>query len=179
MNVAADTAVTINYTLTNDSGEVLETSQGRDPLTYIHGAGRLIKGLEVAMDGKSPKDAFTVRIGPEDAYGDYRKDLVFEVPKSQFQEFDGLEVGIPLRVQTPNGAMVVTVGEIGDDSVILDGNHPLAGIALTFNIELLDVRDATAEELDEVRQPAACAGSCGESCGEGCGDESSHGGCCC
>ena len=179
MNVAADKAVTINYTLTNDSGEVLETSQGRDPLTYIHGAGRLIKGLEVAMDGKSPKDAFTVRIAPEDAYGDYRKDLVFEVPKSQFQEFDGLEVGIPLRVQTPNGAMVVTVGEIGDDSVILDGNHPLAGIALTFNIELLDVRDATAEELDEVRQPAACAGSCGESCGEGCGDDSSHGGCCC
>jgi FKBP-type peptidyl-prolyl cis-trans isomerase SlyD len=180
MKVAKDKAVTIEYTLTNENGEMLETSRGKEPLTYVQGTNSLIKGLEAALEGKSPKNVFTATIKPEDAYGEYRQDLLFKVPRDQFREIQGLEVGIPLRVQTPNGATVVIVAGIEDDHVMLDGNHPLAGMALTFDVEVLNVRNATEEELQNA-QGRGCGSSCGESCSEGCGEgcgEEGHSGCC-
>ncbi len=173
MIIAKDTAVTLEYTLSDESGETLESSKGREPLTYIHGSGGLIKGFETALEGRSPKDSFSFTVTPEDGYGERRQELLFQAPKEQFDSVPDLVVGMPLRVQTPNGAMVVTVAGIEDDKVLLDGNHPLAGKALTFAVEVLDVRAATEDELEEARQPSegcgdSCGSSCGDSCGEGC-----------
>jgi FKBP-type peptidyl-prolyl cis-trans isomerase SlyD len=169
MIITKDKAVTLEYTLSDENGETLETSKGREPLTYIHGSGGLIKGFETALEGKSPKDAFSFTVKPEEGYGERRQDLVFQAPKEQFGGVTDLAVGMPLRVQTTNGAMVVTVAGIEDELVLLDANHPLAGKALTFAVEVLDVRDATEEELEESSQPAeGCGSSCGSSCEEGC-----------
>jgi FKBP-type peptidyl-prolyl cis-trans isomerase SlyD len=169
MIITKDKAVTLEYTLSDENGETLETSKGREPLTYIHGSGGLIKGFETALEGRSPKDAFSFTVKPEEGYGDRRQDLVFQAPKEQFGGVADLAVGMPLRVQTTNGAMVVTVTGIEDELVLLDANHPLAGKALTFAVEVLDVRDATEEELEESCHPAeGCGSSCGSSCEEGC-----------
>lgn len=175
MIITKDTAVTLNYTLTDENGETLESSKGREPLTYIHGSGGLIKGFEEAMEGRSPEDSFSFTVKPEDAYGERRPDLFFQAPKEQFTGLSDLEIGMPLRVQTSNGAMVVTVAGIEDDKVLLDGNHPLAGKALTFAVEVLDVRQATEEELEDVRHAAQ---GCGDSCGSSCGESSCCDSCC-
>ncbi len=161
MKIGKDKAVTVNYTLRNEEGQVVDTSQGREPLSYIHGSGSLIKGFETALEGKSAKESVTFTVRPEDGYGEYRKDLLFKVPKERFQGMEGIEVGTPLRLQRPEGSMVVVVADVGDDYVVLDGNHPLAGATLTFDVEVLGVRDATAEELQE--SCGSCASSC-ESC---------------
>jgi FKBP-type peptidyl-prolyl cis-trans isomerase SlyD len=178
MKISKDKVVTLNYTLT-EGEEVLETSDGREPLMYIHGSGGLIKGFEAAMEGRSPKDTFGFTVSPEDGYGVPQEHLIFQAAREQFQQIPELTIGMPLRVQTPEGAMVVRIAEVHDDHVLLDANHPLSGKTLTFNVEVLEVRDATAEELEDAAQAeeAACgcesAGSCGSSCGTSCGE-----GCC-
>ena len=172
MIIAKDKAVTLEYTLSDESGETLESSKGREPLTYIHGTGGLIRGFEVALEGKSPKDNFSFTVKPDDAYGERRQEMLFQAPKEQLKSVAGLSVGMPLRVQTPSGAMVVTVAAIEDDKVLLDGNHPLAGKDVTFAVEVLDVRDATAEEIALAHHPAeGCGTSCGTSCGSTCGED--------
>ena len=169
MIIAKDKAVTLEYTLSDERGETIESSKGRAPLTYVHGSGGLIKGFETALEGRSAKESFSFIVKPEDGYGDRRENLLFQAPKEQFSGIPELAVGMPLRVQTSNGAMVVTIAGIEEDKVLLDGNHPLAGKALTFVVEVLDVRDATAEELEEASQPEeGCGGGCGSSCGEEC-----------
>jgi len=169
MIIAKDKAVTLDYTLCDESGETLESSKGREPLTYIHGSGGLIKGFETALEGRSPKDAFSFTVKPEEAYGERRQDLLFQAPKEQFSEVKDLKEGMPLRVQTTKGTMVVTVAAIEDDKVLLDANHPLAGKALTFAVEVLDVRDATVEEIEESQRSAeGCGSTCGSTCQEGC-----------
>lgn len=171
MRVAKDTAVTVNYTLSNELGETLKTSKGKTPLTYIHGAG-LIRGFERALEGRSPEEAFSFTLKPEEAYGERREELLFRVDKEQVREIPELAKGTALRVRTPDGAMVAMVVEIEDDKVLLDGNHPLAGMTLTFDVEVLDVREASQAELADARQchEGACAGSCGDSCGDSCGE---------
>jgi FKBP-type peptidyl-prolyl cis-trans isomerase SlyD len=170
MIIAKDTAVTLEYTLSDENGETLESSKGREPLTYIHGSGSLIKGFEQAMEGKSPKDNFSFTVKPEDGYGEKNPDLFFQAPREQFTGLtDELAVGMPLRVQTSNGPMIVTVAGIEDERVLLDGNHPLAGKSLTFAVEVLDVRQATEEELEDARHESQ---GCGDSCGSSCGDSS-------
>ncbi len=173
MIIAKDKAVTLNYTLSDESGKTLETSIGKDPLTYIHGSGGLVKGFEAAMAGRSVKDSFSFTVKPEDGYGERRQELIFQAAKEQLKEIPDLAIGMPLRVQTPDGALVVTIAGFEEGKVLLDGNHPLAGKDLTFAVEVLDVRDATAEELEENQAAAGCAGSCGDSCGDACGE-----GCC-
>ena len=176
MRIARDRAVTIEYTLKNENGEVIETSRGDYPLIYVQGSGNLLGALEAELEGKSPKAVFSLTVEPEDAYGEYQENLLFKVPKEQFGQIQGLEIGMPLRVQTPNGPIVVIVAEIKDDHVVLDGNHPLAGMALTFDVEVLNVRDATKEELEGAHHHG-CGTSCGDHCAEGCG-ERDHSGCC-
>ena len=134
----------------------------------------LIKGFEAAVEGRAENESFSFNVKPEDGYGEFRDDLVFELPKYRLAEIPGLEVGMALKMETPNGAMIVRVTGIDDDKVSLDGNHPLAGVELRFDVEVLEVRDSTPDELDELARraaEAACSGSCSDSCCSSCGGE--------
>ncbi|MCX7084057.1 MAG: peptidylprolyl isomerase [Methylococcales bacterium] len=148
MQVADNTAVSIHYTLTNDQGEVLDSSDGGDALVYLHGSGNIISGLEAALLGKKIGDKFNVRIAPEDAYGVVTEDMVQMISKDMFEGIDQIEVGMQFHADVSYGSGVVTVVNIDGDNVTIDGNHPLAGEALTFDVEIIDIRPATKEELD-------------------------------
>ena len=145
--IANDTVVQFNYTLTNSDGDVLDKSNG-EPLAYLHGHHNIISGLESKMEGKSVGDKFTVTGAPEDAYGEYLSEAVQEVPRANFQGVENIEAGMQFQSQTDDGhVMLVTVKDVNDDIVVVDGNHPLAGVTLTFDVEVVDVRKATADEI--------------------------------
>ncbi len=148
MQIAQDKVVLIHYTLRNDSGEVLDSSSGGDALAYLHGQGNIIPGLEKALEGKQAGDKLTVKVEPAEGYGQRDAQLVQQVPRRQF---GGAEVqpGMQFHAQTSQGQRrVVTVTNIAGDMVTVDGNHPLAGENLHFDVEVADVRDATSEELE-------------------------------
>ncbi|MDO4426764.1 MAG: peptidylprolyl isomerase [Moraxella sp.] len=145
--IANDTVVLFNYTLTNAKGETLDASQGT-PLAYLHGHHNIIPGLESQLAGKSVGDKLVVTVAPEDAYGEYLAEAVQEVPRANFQGVDNIEAGMQFQTQTEDGhVMLVTVKDVTDDVVIVDGNHPLAGETLTFDVEIVEVRAATADEI--------------------------------
>ncbi len=147
MQISKDKVVTIDYTLKDDEGTVVDTSEGRDALVYLHGANNLIPGLEVALEGKAVGDDLAVRIAPEDAYGARDDEKLKAVPRHLFGD-DEIKAGAQYHATGPNGeSMVVTVTEVGDDNVVVDGNHPLAGAHLNFDVKVVEVRDATAEEI--------------------------------
>lgn len=150
MTIQKDKVVTMHYHLTNtDDGQVLDSSQGGDPLTYLHGSGTIIPGLEQALDGLDVGAAKTVQVTPADAYGEYDEDMVQTLPRTDFDGIDNLEVGMRLQAQDQDGnEFVVHIASIEGDEVVIDGNHPLAGVPLTFEIEIVAVRDATTEELE-------------------------------
>jgi len=148
MLIAANKAVSIDYTLTNDIGEVIDSSAGGAPLVYLQGAGNIIPGLEKALDGKTQGDELTVTIEPEDAYGEYSAELVSTLSRSMFEGVDELEVGMQFHASAPDGQMqIVTIRDLDGDDVTVDGNHPLAGQRLTFQVKIVDVRDASQEEV--------------------------------
>jgi FKBP-type peptidyl-prolyl cis-trans isomerase SlyD len=142
-----DSVVNFNYTLTNAAGEVLDKSQG-EPLVYLHGAHNIVPGLENAMLGKQVGDKFKVTVEPEEAYGEYQAEMVQEVPRNMFQGVDDIQAGMQFQAQTDDGVQVVTVKDVTPELVIVDANHPLAGQALTFDVEVVAIRVATAEELE-------------------------------
>lgn len=145
--IANDMVVSLHYTLTNDKGEVLDKSSDA-PLSYLHGHHNIIAGLENALLGKQAGDELTVSVAPQDAYGEYLAEAVQEVPRSNFQGVDNIQAGMQFQTQTEDGhVMLVTVKEANDDMVIVDGNHPLAGVPLTFEVKIVEVRPATQEEL--------------------------------
>ena len=148
MQIAENTAVSIHYTLTNDQGEVLDSSDGGDALFYLHGSGNIISGLEAALIGKKVGDKLNVRIEPQDAYGVVSDDMVQVISKDMFEGVDHIEVGMQFHADVSHGPGIVTVVNIDGDNVTIDGNHPLAGEALTFDVEIVEVRAATKEELD-------------------------------
>ena len=147
MRIAKNTVVAIDYTLTDDDGHVLDSSDGREPLSYLHGTGGIIPGLERELDGKQAGDELKVAVTPEDGYGQRNEALRQEVPRSQFDEVENLDVGMQFRVDSNAGPLVITVVEIVDDVVTVDGNHPLAGVNLNFAVTVREVRAATEEEL--------------------------------
>ncbi len=147
MNIAKDHVVEIEYTLTDDEGKVLDTSDGRDPLTYLHGGQNIIPGLEKELEGKVVGDALKVKVDPAEAYGEFNKSLINEVPKEELAQIPELKVGIQLQAQSPQGVQIFTVTAIGETCVTLDGNHPLAGMTLNFDVKVKTVRPATEEEL--------------------------------
>ena len=147
MQVADDMAVSIHYTLTNDAGEVLDSSEGSEPLNYLQGSGNIISGLDRAVLGKVVGDKFNVRIPAEDAYGEIEEDMVDVISREMFEGVDNLEVGMQFNADVSSGAGIVTIVAIEGDDVTIDGNHPLAGQALTIEVEVVDVRLATKEEL--------------------------------
>ena len=146
MQITNQTAVKFHYTLTDNSGEQLDSSIGQEPLVYLHGQGNIIPGLEAALAGKQIGDSFTVTIQPEDAYGLVDDSMRQLVSRKMFDDLD-IEVGMQFHADVSHGSGIITITEINGDDVIVDGNHPLAGVALTFDVEVVDVRPATADEL--------------------------------
>lgn len=147
MQISERTVATFHYTLTNDAGEIIDSSAGREPLTYLHGGGNIVPGLEKEMVGRCVGDTFNVVVTAKEGYGEANPMMIQVVPKAAFQGVDKLEVGMEFQAQTPQGPMSVAIAKIEDDEVTVDGNHPLAGKTLHFAIEVTDVRDASVEEL--------------------------------
>ncbi len=147
MQIAKDTVGLIEYVLKNEHGEQIDASEGQ-PLAYLHGHQNLIPGLENELEGKTVGDKFTAVIQPELAYGERNDALVQTVPSSMFQGVDELEVGMRFEAQSEQGMHSVEITNIEEDQVTVDGNHPLAGMPLTFDVEIVGVRAATEDELD-------------------------------
>lgn len=147
MPIAPNDVVTIHYTLRDDSDAVIDRSSAEEPLAYLHGHGNIIPGLERELTGRSAGERLTVRISPADGYGEYDKQLVQRVPRRTLKGIAGLRVGMRLQTSTGQGPRAVTVTHIAGDMVTLDGNHPLAGKSLSFEVEITAVRSATEEEL--------------------------------
>jgi FKBP-type peptidyl-prolyl cis-trans isomerase SlyD len=145
VQIGADKAVTIHYTLRDDGGEVLDSSDGRDPLIYLHGTGNIVPGLEKALDGKQAGDEVKVKVTPAEGYGERDEANVRNVPRRRLPE-GKIEPGMRLRLQTEHGPMIVAVTAVEGDYVTIDGNHALAGMTLHFEVKVVEVRDATAEE---------------------------------
>lgn len=147
MQVAENCVVLIHYTLSNGLGEVLDTSDGGEPLAYLHGAGNIIPGLENALLGRQAGDKLKVEVAPADGYGDRDEKLVQDVPRRAFQGIRDIQPGMSFTAQGPNGPTRVVVKRVVSDIVTVDGNHPLAGVPLSFEVEVTEVRQATEEEL--------------------------------
>jgi FKBP-type peptidyl-prolyl cis-trans isomerase SlyD len=147
LSIKKDSVVSFNYTLKDDTGDIIDSSAPGEPLAYLHGHGNIVPGLERELEGKAAHDKLSVKIAPADAYGEYDKNLVQKIPRRSLKGIAKVTVGMRLHAQTPQGPQAVTVTAVTGDMVTIDANHPLAGQNLNFDIEIVDVRDATAEEL--------------------------------
>lgn len=148
MKVAENAVVVIDYTLTDNEGEVIDSSEGAGPLAYLHGMGNIITGLETALLGKEAGDEVKASIEPANAYGERHEDMKQDVPKELFGGIDKIEVGMQFQSETDDGPVMVTVVAIGDEMITVDGNHPLAGVHLNFDVTIREVREASEEELE-------------------------------
>ena len=147
MAIEKDKVVSIDYTLTGDNGQVLDSSNGREPLAYLHGAGNIIPGLESALEGKDEGDELNVQIPPDQAYGHRDERMVQPVPRTAFQGVADIQPGMQFQAQTNAGPRLITVVGVEGDQVTIDANHPLAGATLKFDVKVVNVRDATSEEM--------------------------------
>jgi FKBP-type peptidyl-prolyl cis-trans isomerase SlyD len=148
VDITADKVVLIHYTLKDDSGAVLDSSAGGEPLAYIQGHGNLVPGLEKALEGKQDGSTVAVTVAPADGYGIRDAALVQRMPKRSLQGSGEIRKGMQFQGRTDDGMRLFTVTAVVGDMVTLDGNHPLADQNLHFNVEIVSVRDATAEELE-------------------------------
>lgn len=139
--------VSFHYTLSNSKGDPIESSREREPMSYLHGSGNIIPGLEKAMTGKAAGEQFEVTVEPAEAYGERNESGVQRVPAKHFKHMGRLEPGQPVVLQTKQGPVQVTVVKVGRFNIDIDRNHPLAGQTLTFDVEVTDVREATEEEI--------------------------------
>lgn len=172
MNITKHSAVTIHYRLSDQQGQLIESSFEADPMVYLHGAENLIPGLESALEGKAAGQIIEVTIDCEQAYGPYHDSLRQEVPLAAFGDIEDIVPGMRFIAETEMGQRPVQVTEVLDNSVVVDGNHPLAGQSLNFYVEVMDVREASAEEVAHGHIHAH---------GGGCGGHHHHhdeGGCC-
>lgn len=179
MKIEKDKLVQINYVLTDSEGKEIDSSKDTGPLQYIHGNGYLIKGLESQLEGKEPGSKFTAFVEAKDAYGVYDEKLVIDVPRTQFDTSVEIEVGMQFQAAGPMGPTIVTVKKVSDQNITVDANHELAGKDLTFDVEVVEVRDLTEDEFKQMT--SGCGGGCG-GCGGNCGDgdcdcEGNCGGC--
>jgi FKBP-type peptidyl-prolyl cis-trans isomerase SlyD len=148
MKICDHAAVAMHYTLTNAEGEVLDSSEGQDPLTYLHGTGGVIPGLEAALLDKAEGDQFTAVIEPNEAYGVVDPSLVQVVPRSAFAGVESIEAGMRFTASDERGQQQsVAIAAVNGDEITVDGNHPLAGETLHFEVEVVSVRTATEEEI--------------------------------
>jgi len=148
MQIGDQKVVTLHYTLTDNEGRLIDKSDDGS-FAYLHGASNIIPGLENALAGKSAGEELNVSVSPEEGYGARDEAMLQQVPKSMFEEDSQIAVGSQFHAQGPNGEMlIVTVMEVHDEHVMVDGNHPLAGVDLNFSVTVVDVRDASAEEIE-------------------------------
>ena len=147
MNAEKNKVVTFHYNLKNADGNPMESSREQEPMTYLHGFNAIIPGLEKAIEGHAVGDEFSVTVEPEDAYGIRNEKNIQRIPLKRLKGIGKVQVGQVLNLQTSEGQVQVTVLKVGRFNVDVDGNHPLAGQQLTFEIEIMDMRDATEEEL--------------------------------
>ena len=172
MKITQHSAVTIHYRLSDQEGRLLEDSFDSEPMLYLHGTENLIPGLEAALDGKTKGEKLDVTISAEEAYGPYHDGLRQAVPLEAFGDIEDIVPGMRFIAETEMGQRPVQVMEVKDDVVIVDGNHPLAGQSLNFSVVIVDVREASAEEIAHGHVHAQ--GGCGSH-----GHDHDHGGGCC
>ncbi len=173
MQIKKDMLVSINYTLKGDDGIVIDTSVGNEPLVYLHGNNFLLPKFEENLEGKVPGDKVSFVLAPEDGYGIYDERLVAKLPRENFEVAGEIPVGAKFQADTPDGPAIVTVKEVTKDFITVDANHELAGKTLNFEVEILDTREATPEEIQSMTTGCGCGG-CGGDCG---GDCNCGGGC--
>lgn len=148
MQIEDQKVVVLHYTLTDNKGTVIDKSEDGS-FAYLHGANNIIPGLENALTGKAAGDELTVSISPEDGYGVRDESMLQEVPKTMFEDGSDISMGSQFHAQGPNGeVLVVTVKEVNDATIVVDGNHPLAGVELNFDVKITEVRDASQEEIE-------------------------------
>ena len=169
MQIDNHKVVSFHYTLTNESGALIDSSEGRDPLIYLHGEENIIHGLELALEGKGVGDKLNASIDPADAYGEFDPAMVEIVSSEMFDGVDNIEVGMEFQAETPDGegVQMVRISDVDGDNVTVDGNHPLAGQQLNFDVAIVDIREATEEEIEHGHVHGA------EECGSegGCGSD--------
>jgi FKBP-type peptidyl-prolyl cis-trans isomerase SlyD len=147
MKIANGCVVAMEYTLKTEDGSLIDTSEGDEPMWYLHGSGQIVPGLEAALTGRAVGDKVEAVVKPEEGYGPRQDDRVLTVPRNRLPESPEPEVGMQLEAQGRRGEQVVLwVTEINGEEVTLDGNHPLAGQTLHFEVEVKQVREATADE---------------------------------
>ena len=174
MNIADKLYVAFDYKLTLDSGEEVDRSSEGQPLGIITGSGQIIPGLEKAMMGRTDGDSLKISFEPEEAYGQVNQELFQDVPRNQFPGDMELQPGMTFQAQGPQGPMVINIKEIKDENtVVIDLNHPLAGKKLHFDVNIVEVREPTAEELSGLSSGCSCG--CSAEQQAGCGTK---GGCC-
>lgn len=148
MTIKSGTVVTMHYTLKNKDGQTIDSSEGRDPLTYLHGAQNIVEGLEKALEGMNAGDSVKAVVSPEEGYGVKRDDLLQTVPITQFDAPDRVKAGAEFQVETNQGVRSISIKEVNGSDVVVDFNHPLAGETLFFDIDIVELRESTQEERD-------------------------------
>jgi FKBP-type peptidyl-prolyl cis-trans isomerase SlyD len=149
MKIGNNSVVSLQYKLTNDAGEVLDSSEGDEPLVYLHGSDSIIPGLENALTGKSAGEQLQVTVPPEEGYGQFDDALIQVIPREAFEGIDDIQPGMQFQAENPDGELqIVCVKEIADEEITIDANHPLVGQVLNFDVTVEVVREATAEELN-------------------------------
>jgi len=148
MTISQHKVVSIHYKVVDaDSAEVIDSSEGGEPMTYLHGARNIIPGLEQALEGKNVGDEIEVTIAPADAYGEYSDDRIQQVPKEAFEQMEKVEPGMMVTAQSEHGQINLMVTEVDEATVTVDANHPLAGKSLKFDVRIEQIRDASDEEI--------------------------------
>lgn len=147
MQITTGKVVSIDYILTDDKQQTIDSSEGGEPLVYLHGVGQLIAGLEKELEGKTAGVSLKVKVAPENGYGLRDDAKIGEIPRAQIQGAGDLKVGAQLHASSPEGNQVLTIVKVEDDKVTVDANHPLAGQNLNFDVTIRDVRDASPEEV--------------------------------
>ncbi|MCE3005180.1 MAG: peptidylprolyl isomerase [Xanthomonadaceae bacterium] len=147
MKIDNNTVASFHYDLADAAGNRIESSRGGQPLAVLHGAGNVIPGVEAALAGRSVGERFSVTVPPEQGYGERREGLTQRVPKKYFRDGQRLRAGDTTMLSTLDGQRVVTVVKVGQSVIDVDLNHPMAGRTLVFDIEVVAVREATAEEI--------------------------------
>ncbi len=148
MQISDKMVVTIDYTLKDDNGTVLDSSTEGN-FAYLHGANNIIPGLENALTGKTAGDEVDISVSPAEGYGEHNETMIQAVPRDMFDSEQEIQVGMQFHAESPEGEMiVVTVTDVEGDDVTVDGNHPLAGVNLNFGVKVIDIREASDEEIE-------------------------------
>ena len=148
LSIGNNLVVSMHYKLTDNDGEVLDSSEGSEPLAYLHGAGNIISGLEKALVGKVEGDSLQVKVEPAEGYGEVMPELIQPVDIAAFQGVETVEVGMGFEAEGPDGSIQsIVVKKVEGDEVTIDANHPLAGVVLNFDVQIVDVREASEEEI--------------------------------